>query len=152
VNAWRARRNDAFLWALFHKARVVNAWRARRNDGFLWAPFHKAIVVNAWRTRAYKAVDATCLVCDLEALETFMCRFYECLKAQLTQLWYLAHIQGNMKRLDILQCIFKSKKKKKKLPKAYKIFTPIWTLLTGAMVWSIWIEQNQRGLQKSGLL
>jgi hypothetical protein len=62
----------------------VNAWRACRNDGFLLALFHKAIVVNAWRARAYKDVDATCLVCDLEALETFMCRFYECPKAQLT--------------------------------------------------------------------
>jgi hypothetical protein len=84
VNAWRARRKDGFLWALFHKARVVNAWRARRNDGFLLAHFHKVVVVNAWRARAYKDVDATCPVCDLEALETFMCRFYECLKAQLT--------------------------------------------------------------------
>jgi hypothetical protein len=109
--------------------------------------------VNAWRARAYKDEDATCLVCDLEALETFMCRFYECLKAQLTQLWYLAHIQGNMKRLDILQCIFNFLFLfLKKLPKAYKIFTPIWTLLTGAVVWSIWIEQNQRGFKKSGLL
>jgi hypothetical protein len=84
VNASRARRNDGFLSALFHKAIVVNASRARRNDGFLLAPFHKAIVVNAWRARAYKDVDATCQVCDLEALETFMCRFYEFLKAQLT--------------------------------------------------------------------
>ncbi len=86
MNAWRARRNDGFLWALFHKARVVNAWRARRNDGFLLAPFHKVVVVNAWRARAYKDVDPTCPVCDLEALETFTCRFYECPKAQLTNL------------------------------------------------------------------
>jgi hypothetical protein len=33
------------------------------------------------------------------------------------QLWYLTHIQGNMKRLGIMQYIFNSKKQKK-LPKA----------------------------------
>jgi hypothetical protein len=32
----------------------------------------------------------------------------------IDQLGYLTHIQGNMKRLDIMQCIFNSIKKKKK--------------------------------------
>jgi hypothetical protein len=58
-----------------------DVWRknwARKDVVFLLALFHKVIVVNAWRARLCKYVNATCSMCDGEAPETLMHKFYEC--------------------------------------------------------------------------
>ncbi len=74
--------------------------------------------MNAWKVQMRKDIDVSCPLCDLEIPETLMHKFYDCPRAKMAWTWAASiiyilknppHMDGNMKRLGVRQCLFNKK-------------------------------------------
>jgi hypothetical protein len=96
-------------------------WRknhAKKDAGFIWALYHKVIDVNAWKVQMWKDIDVSCPMWDLEIPETLIHKFYDCPRAKMAWTWaatiiyrlkHPPHMDGNMKKLGVRQCLFNKK-------------------------------------------
>ncbi|KAG0555167.1 hypothetical protein KC19_12G149200 [Ceratodon purpureus] len=128
------------------KAEWQDVWRPvrpQKDAAFLWSIYHKAVAVNSWRHQIDPGIDPICSLCQREE-ETLLHRFHSC-QATLA-LWnqaqsaihlFAAEPLGPHPRFPWFLCIFG-----KGLPRRYRPFTHLWSLLRGTVMWTAWLRRN----------
>ncbi len=114
----------------------------------MWMMWHQVIAVNMWHVRINQEVATTHLSCNQNTPKTMVHKFWDSLKTKATWEWAFTIIhnlldplqrRGRKKAFDARQCLFT-----KKLPKAYRQFSCIWTLVKGLVLWATWLDRNDK--------
>jgi hypothetical protein len=112
--------------------------KLKKNVSLIWMVWHQAIVINVWHAKINKDIAMMCPFCNLEALKSLIHRFWDCHKAKMAWEWAFTILhrlhnprQNEIRRkaFDIKQCLFT-----KKLPKNYKCFSHIYTLVRSTIM------------------
>jgi hypothetical protein len=129
----------------FQWAEVWDTERARKEATLLWQLWHRAIVVNVWCTKISIAIDTTCPMCDLEAAETVLHRFWTCPCSQQTwaytnellKMFVSTAHQQVWAVLDWKHAMFVANPTRK-----FKHVNWLWLLLRGVTIWCVLIARN----------
>ncbi|KAG0605466.1 hypothetical protein M758_9G061800 [Ceratodon purpureus] len=120
--------------------------RPRKEAAFLWSLYHRAVAVNQWRNRAFPTSSALCQCCTAVVEESVIHCFYDCPSAArawrlaFSALFQAATIPTGAPTWPAFtwrQCLFGTE-----LPPRFQAVTSTWSLIRGAVIWTIWLCRN----------
>lgn len=103
------------IWVKLAWTKVWNKGRTRKEEIFIWTLWHHVVVVNAWRAKINWLLDNHCPFCARRVEEIEIHRFWECPQSQQTWHWAINIInrictrpskKGPWKMFTIEKCFF----------------------------------------------
>ena len=131
----------------FYWPQVWDPHIAGKEVAFMWSIWHKAVAVNEWRARVVPvSISKQCIFCLPNTSESVQHKLWDCIQTRRAWRWatFIMHElcgvrNGNYDSFNWKQALFGERIRNK-----FGKNINIWHLLRGIMLWTIWIEHNNK--------
>ena len=131
----------------FYWSQVWDPLRSGKEVAFIRSIWHKMVDVNEWRARIPPvSISKQCVFCLPNTSESVKHKLWDCIQASRQWRWatFIMHElcgvrMGNYDCFNWKQALFGER-----IPKRYDKIIKVWHLLRGIILWTIWIERNDK--------